>query len=120
MFGDIMSDAAAALTGSLGLLPSASLSSSGPGLFEPVHGSAPTLAGKDVANPLAMVFSASMMCRYGLDVPEVADLVESAVTRVLDKGYRTTDIQSEGTEVVSCSRMGELLMEEIKTPVGHA
>lgn len=117
MFGDILSDAAGALTGSLGMLPSASLSASGPGLFEPVHGSAPDIAGKDVANPLAMVLSAAMMCRYGLSLPKVADLLESAVQRVLEKGYRTGDIQSEGTQVVSCSKMGELLLEEIQMPV---
>jgi len=119
MFGDILSDAAAALTGSLGMLPSASLSSSGPGIFEPVHGSAPDIAGQDLANPLAMVLSCSMMCKYGLDLPEVGEVMESAVTRVLEKGYRTGDIHSEGTSKVSCSEIGQLLVEELEIPVGN-
>ena len=101
------------------MLPSASLSDSGPGVFEPVHGSAPTIAGQDVANPLAMVLSAAMMCKYGLNMPKAADAIESAVEGVLDKGYRTQDMQSDGTQVVSCSQMGKLLLEEIQAPVAQ-
>lgn len=114
IFGDILSDGAAALTGSLGLLPSASISSSGPGIFEPVHGSAPTIAGLDIANPIAMVLSASMMCKYGLNLPRISSMLESAVFRVLEKGYRTKDIFSENKEEVSCSEMGNKLLEEME------
>eukprot|EP00210_Caulerpa_lentillifera_P004187 g3993.t1 len=113
IFGDILSDGAAALTGSLGLLPSASISTSGPGIFEPVHGSAPTIAGLDVANPIAMVLSASMMCKYGLNLPQISSMLDSAVFGVLEKGYRTRDIISEGKEEVKCSQMGNLLLEEM-------
>lgn len=118
IFGDILSDAGAMLTGSLGMLPSASISSSGPGIFEPVHGSAPDIAGEDKANPLAMVLSAAMMCRYGLSCPAVADLLEEAVNHVLDSGYRTGDIMSEGCTQVSCSKMGELLKDFIAAKAG--
>jgi len=114
IFGDILSDGAAALTGSLGLLPSASISSTGPGIFEPVHGSAPTIAGLDVANPIAMVLSASMMCKYGLNLPHISSMLDSVVFQVLEKGYRTKDIFSKGKEEVSCSEMGNKLLEEMK------
>ncbi|MGB3189832.1 MAG: 3-isopropylmalate dehydrogenase [Limnoraphis sp.] len=109
LFGDILSDAAAMLTGSIGMLPSASLGESGPGVFEPVHGSAPDIAGQDKANPLAQVLSAAMMLRYGLDQPSAADKIEQAVLKVLDWGYRTGDIVSEGMKLVGCREMGEIL-----------
>lgn len=110
LFGDILSDAAAMLTGSIGMLPSASLGASGPGVFEPVHGSAPDIAGQDKANPIAQVLSAAMMLRYGLDEPAAADRIEQAVLKVLDAGYRTGDIMSEGMKAVGCQAMGEALL----------
>lgn len=110
LFGDILSDEAAMLTGSIGMLPSASLGASGPGVFEPVHGSAPDIAGQDKANPIAQVLSAAMMLRYGLDEPEAADRLEQAVMQVLDQGYRTGDIMSEGMKAVGCQAMGEALI----------
>ncbi|MEL7350652.1 MAG: 3-isopropylmalate dehydrogenase [Cyanobacteria bacterium P01_A01_bin.116] len=109
LFGDILSDAAAMLTGSIGMLPSASLGESGPGVFEPVHGSAPDIAGQDKANPLAQVLSAAMMLRYGLNVPAAADQIEQAVLTVLDQGYRTGDIMSEGMKAVGTKGMGAAL-----------
>ena len=113
LFGDILSDAAAMLTGSIGMLPSASLGESGPGVFEPVHGSAPDIAGQDLANPLAQVLSAAMMLRYGLDQPTAADKIERAVLTVLDWGYRTGDIMSEGMKRVGCREMGEILLKAL-------
>jgi 3-isopropylmalate dehydrogenase len=113
LFGDILSDIAAMLTGSIGMLPSASLGALGPGVFEPVHGSAPDIAGQDKANPLAMVLSAAMMLRYGLNQPEAADRIEAAVLQVLENGCRTTDIQSPGTTVLGCKAMGEALMNAL-------
>lgn len=110
LFGDILSDAAAMLTGSIGMLPSASLGASGPGVFEPVHGSAPDIAGQDKANPLAQVLSAAMMLRYGLNLAAAADKIEQAVDRVLDKGYRTGDIMSEGMKLVGCREIGDALL----------
>lgn len=110
LFGDILSDEAAMLTGSIGMLPSASLGASGPGVFEPVHGSAPDIAGQDKANPIAQVLSAAMMLRYGLDEPEASDRIEQAVMQVLDAGYRTGDIMSEGMKAVGCQAMGEALV----------
>jgi 3-isopropylmalate dehydrogenase len=111
LFGDILSDAAAMLTGSIGMLPSASLGASNPGLYEPVHGSAPDIAGQDKANPLAQVLSAAMMLRYGLNQPAAADKVEKAVLQVLEEGYRTGDIISPGMNLVGCSAMGEALIK---------
>ena len=112
LFGDILSDAAAMLTGSIGMLPSASLGEAGkPGVYEPVHGSAPDIAGQDKANPLAQVLSAAMMLRYGLNEPEAATDIENAVNQVLDKGYRTGDIMSEGMKQVGCKEMGEVLLK---------
>jgi 3-isopropylmalate dehydrogenase len=111
LFGDILSDAAAMLTGSIGMLPSASLGESGPGVFEPVHGSAPDIAGQDKANPLAQVLSAAMMLKYGLNQPEAADILEKAVLQVLDQGYRTGDIMSPGMQLVGCQAMGEALLK---------
>lgn len=111
LFGDILSDAAAMLTGSIGMLPSASLGAPGkPGVFEPVHGSAPDIADQDLANPLAQVLSAAMMLRYALDQPAAAAKVETAVTTVLDQDYRTSDIMSEGMTAVGCKGMGEALL----------
>jgi 3-isopropylmalate dehydrogenase len=156
IFGDILSDEASMLTGSLGMLPSASISEPGkPGIYEPVraggggggagsmgrrtrrtlpsrvllrvltkrcppsppppppqvHGSAPDIAGQDKANPLAMVLSAVMMCRYGLNLPAVADRLEAAVTAALDAGYRTGDIMQPGCTLVGCRQMGEVLLK---------
>ena len=118
MFGDILSDVAAMLTGSLGMLPSASLAASGKGLYEPVHGSAPDIAGQDRANPLAMVLSAAMLCRYSLDAPGAGAAIESAVGRVLDRGLRTADIAgaqaaTNGIELVGTRAMGEALLAEL-------
>ncbi|PSC69987.1 3-isopropylmalate dehydrogenase [Micractinium conductrix] len=114
IFGDILSDEASMLTGSLGMLPSASISEPGkPGIYEPVHGSAPDIAGQDKANPLAMVLSAAMMCRYGLNLPKVADRLEAAVTAALDAGYRTGDIMQPGCTLVGCRQMGEVLLNTV-------
>ncbi len=114
LFGDILSDAAAMLTGSIGMLPSASLGAAGtPGVFEPVHGSAPDIAGQDKANPLAQILSAAMMLRYGLNQPSAADRIEQAVLQVLDKGDRTGDIMSEGMNHLGCSAMGNSLIQAL-------
>lgn len=114
LFGDILSDAAAMLTGSIGMLPSASLGENKPGVFEPVHGSAPDIAGQDKANPLAQVLSAAMMLRYGLNQPAAADRIEQAVLRVLDKGDRTGDIMSEGMNLVGCRGMRDALIQALE------
>jgi len=114
LFGDILSDLAAVLTGSIGMLPSASLGQGGPGLFEPVHGSAPDIAGMDKANPLAQVLSAAMMLRYGLNQPQAATFIEEAVNSVLEAGYRTGDIMSPGMTLVGCQAMGELLIKTLE------
>jgi 3-isopropylmalate dehydrogenase len=114
LFGDILSDAAAMLTGSIGMLPSASLGEKGPGVFEPVHGSAPDIAGQDKANPLAEVLSAAMMLRYGLNQPTAADRIEQAVQQVLDKGDRTGDIMSPGLNLLGCRAMGDALIQALK------
>ena len=113
MFGDILSDAAAMLTGSIGMLPSASLDANSKGLYEPIHGSAPDIAGKDVANPLATILSVAMMLRYSLDYATLADDIENAVGRVLDKGLRTTDIMAEGCRQVGTVEMGEAVLGEL-------
>ena len=114
LFGDILSDAAAMLTGSIGMLPSASLGASGAaGVFEPVHGSAPDIAGLDLANPLAQVLSVAMMLRYGLNQPTGADRIEQAVLQVLDKGDRTGDIMSEGMNQLGCRVMGDALIQTL-------
>ena len=110
MFGDILSDEAAMLTGSIGMLPSASLDKHNKGLYEPSHGSAPDIAGKGVANPLATILSASMMLRYSLNQPEAADRIESAVKAVLSAGLRTGDIWSEGTQRVGTREMGDAVV----------
>ena len=113
LFGDILSDISAMLTGSIGMLPSASLGSEGPGLYEPVHGSAPDLAGQDKANPMAMVLSAAMMLRTGLKQNAAADDLEQAVDRVLAAGFRTGDLMSEGCTSLGCQAMGEELLKTL-------
>jgi len=110
MFGDILSDAAAMLTGSIGMLPSASLNEKGQGMYEPIHGSAPDIAGKGVANPLATILSVAMMLRYSLDEPVMADRIEAAVNSVLDQDLRTPDIMSEGMTEVNCTGMGDAVI----------
>jgi len=111
MFGDILSDAAAMLTGSIGMLPSASLSVTGKGMYEPIHGSAPTIAGQDIANPLATILSVAMMLRYSLSEPAAAERIESAVSAVLDQGLRTADILSAGMRRVGTAEMGDAVVE---------
>ena len=113
MFGDILSDVAAMLTGSLGMLPSASLAASGTGLYEPVHGTAPDIAGQDLANPLATILSVGMMFRYSLDLPEAADRIDNAVAKVLEQGHRTADIAADGADAVGCQAMGKLVLEQL-------
>lgn len=114
MFGDILSDESSQITGSIGMLASASLGEGKCGLYEPIHGSAPDIAGQDKANPIATVLSAAMMCRFSLDIPEVADAIEKAVNTVLDEGYRTADIAGdEYKEILSCSGMTAKLLETI-------
>ena len=113
MFGDILSDEAAMLTGSIGMLPSASLDKAGKGLYEPSHGSAPDIAGKGVANPLATILSAAMMLRYSLDQPQAADRIESAVRAVLSSGLRTPDIWSPGTSKVGTREMGDAVVAAV-------
>ncbi len=118
LFGDLLSDCAAMLTGSLGMLPSASLGSENNGkrhgLFEPVHGSAPDIAGQDKANPIATILSLSMMLKYNLNKPELSDNIENAVQQVLSDGFRTGDIYTDDNQtLVSCSKMGDLIIERI-------
>ena len=110
LFGDILSDEAAMLTGSIGMLPSASLDKNNKGLYEPSHGSAPDIAGKGIANPLATILSAAMMLRYSLGMPEQADRVERAVQKVLSQGLRTADIYTEGTQKVTTVQMGDAVV----------
>ncbi|CAC9652689.1 3-isopropylmalate dehydrogenase [bacterium endosymbiont of Bathymodiolus sp. 5 South] len=113
LFGDVLSDCAAMLTGSIGMLPSASLNKEGFGMYEPIHGSAPDIAGKDIANPLATILSVAMMLRYSLNQENLADKIEAAVNRVLDQGYRTQDIAGDGNSVVGTSEMGDLVVEAL-------
>lgn len=113
MFGDILSDEASMVTGSIGMLSSASLNETKFGLYEPSHGSAPDIAGQNIANPIATVLSAAMMLRYSFDLSEEADAIENAVKKVLADGYRTVDIMSEGCTQVGCDKMGDLLAERI-------
>jgi 3-isopropylmalate dehydrogenase len=112
MFGDIISDEAAQLTGSLGMLPSASIGAAG-AIYEPVHGSAPDIAGKDIANPIASVLSLAMLFRFSLGLEKSADEVEEAIKNVLQRGYRTADIFEHGTTKVGCRDMGNIILEEI-------
>ena len=113
MFGDILSDEASMITGSIGMIPSSSLGASTCGLYEPIHGSAPDIAGQDIANPIGTILSAAMMLRYSFDLAAEADAIEAAVSRVLDAGYRTGDIFSPGCKKVGCSEMGKLILEQI-------
>ena len=113
MFGDILSDEAAMLTGSIGMLPSASLNDKKQGLYEPSHGSAPDIAGKGVANPLATILSAAMMLRFSLGQAEAADRIEAAVKAVLAQGLRTPDIYSEGTTKVGTEQMGDAVVKAL-------
>ena len=113
MFGDILSDEASMLTGSIGMMPSASLSSGTLGMYEPIHGSAPDIAGQDLANPIGTILSAAMMLRYSFDMPAEADAIEAAVNAVLDAGLRTADIWQEGFEKVGCAAMGDAVVEAL-------
>ena len=114
LFGDILSDCAAMLTGSIGMLPSASLNEKNYGMYEPIHGSAPDIAGKDIANPLATILSVSMMLRYSLNQAPLADKINAAVNVVLDQGYRTKDISAEGDTIVGTEAMGDLIVDAIE------
>ena len=114
LFGDILSDEASCITGSIGMLPSASLSLSSRGMYEPIHGSAPDIAGKNLANPIATILSAAMMLRYSFNLPAEAKAIEDAVGRVLDAGFRTADIAKPGDEYMTCSDMGRAICAEIK------
>lgn len=115
IFGDILSDAAAMLTGSIGMLPSASLNKSGVGMYEPIHGSAPDIAGKGIANPLATILSVAMLLRYSLNQPELAARVEAAVKKVLAQGFRTGDIYTEGCEKVGTAAMGDAVVAALRS-----
>ncbi|MDX2272670.1 MAG: 3-isopropylmalate dehydrogenase [Cyanobacteriota bacterium] len=117
LFGDILSDEAAMLTGSIGMLPSASLGSSGAAVYEPVHGSAPDIAGQDKANPIAQVLSGAMLLRYSLNQPAAAQAIEQAVEAVLAAGYRTGDIMSEGMQLVGCQEMGDKILAALEEVV---
>ena len=114
LFGDILSDCAAMLTGSIGMLPSASLNKNNYGMYEPIHGSAPDIAGKDIANPLATILSVSMMLRYSLNQAPLADKINAAVNVVLDQGYRTKDIAAVGDKIVGTEEMGDLIVDAIE------
>lgn len=113
MFGDILSDEASMITGSIGMIPSSSLGATSVGVYEPIHGSAPDIAGKNIVNPMACILSAAMMFRYSFDMPEEADTIEKAVGAVLDKGYRTADNQSEGCTVLGTIEITDKILEEV-------
>lgn len=113
LFGDILSDESAAIAGSLGMMPSASLGSTSAGLYEPIHGSAPDIAGRDIANPLGTILSAAMLLRHSLGLETEAASIEAAVSKVLNAGYRTGDIFSEGCQRVGCAKMGDLVVEAL-------
>lgn len=117
MFGDILSDAASMLTGSIGMLPSASLDANGKGMYEPIHGSAPDIAGKGIANPLATILSAAMMLRYTFNQVEAADRIEKAVNAALDAKVRTADIYSEGMQKIGTAQMGDAVVSALKSEV---
>ncbi|MBE6872150.1 MAG: 3-isopropylmalate dehydrogenase [Ruminococcaceae bacterium] len=114
MFGDILSDEASMITGSIGMIPSSSLGASSCGLYEPIHGSAPDIAGKDIANPIGTILSAAMMLRFSFDMPNEADAIEKAVSDYLDAGYRTADIMGEGMTLVGCKQCGKLIIDNLK------
>ena len=113
MFGDILSDEASMVTGSIGMLSIASLRDDKLGMYEPSHGSAPDIAGKNIANPIATILSAAMMLRYSFDMDQEAEAIERAIEKVLKDGYRTIDIMSDGQTKVSCSQMGDLIVERL-------
>lgn len=113
LFGDILSDEASEITGSIGMIPSSSLGDTSNGLYEHIHGSAPDIAGKDIVNPIACILSAGMMLRYSFGMKEEADDIENAVNTVLNKGYRTADIMQEGKMLVGTRAMGEAILKEI-------
>jgi len=114
MFGDILSDCAAMLTGSIGMLPSAALDAAGKGMYEPIHGSAPDIAGRNAANPLATILSLAMMLRYSFDEPVMAGRIEHAIHAVLDRGLRTADIHSPGDTLVGTSQMGDAVVQAMR------
>ena len=120
MFGDILSDEASMITGSIGMIPSSSLGATSRGLYEPIHGSAPDIAGMDIANPVGTILSAAMMLRYSFDMAKEAEAIENAVSSVLDEGYRTQDImpqdeeEAKGLKKVGCREMGRLITEKIR------
>ena len=113
MFGDILSDCATMLTGSIGMVPSASLDENGKGMYEPIHCSAPDIAGRNIANPIATILSVAMMLRYTFNRPLAADQIEKAVNTVLDQGFRTADIYSEGMIKVGTYEMGDAVVAEL-------
>ena len=113
MFGDILSDEASMITGSIGMIPSSSLGATSCGLYEPIHGSAPDIAGMDVANPIGTILSVAMMLRFSFDMPNEADCIENAVSAVLDDGFRTADIMSDGCKKVGCYEMGNLIISRM-------
>ncbi len=113
MFGDILSDEASMVTGSLGMLPSASIGSEAPGLYEPIHGSAPDIAGQDKANPIATILSVAMMCKYSLGLPRESEAIEAAVDKALADGWRTADIAKPGETAIGCKKMGEIIRGNI-------
>ena len=113
MFGDILSDEASMVTGSIGLLPSASIGDTAPGLYEPIHGSAPDIAGQDKANPIATILSVAMMFRYSFHLAAEADAVEAAVDAVLSEGWRTPDIAEPGVTPIGTRQMGDLICQHI-------
>ena len=114
MFGDILSDEASMITGSIGMIPSSSLGATSCGLYEPIHGSAPDIAGMDIANPIGTILSAAMMLRYSFDMAREAEAVENAVSAYLDAGYRTADIMSEGMKQIGCEKCGEIIVSYLK------
>jgi len=114
MFGDILSDEASMITGSIGMIPSSSLGATTCGLYEPIHGSAPDIAGKDLANPVGTILSAAMMLRFSFDMAKEADAIENAVSAYLDAGYRTADIMSEGQTLVGCKQCGQLIIQNLR------
>jgi len=114
LFGDVLSDCAAMLTGSIGMLPSASLNKDNYGMYEPIHGSAPDIAGQDLANPLATILSVAMMLRYSLNQADLAEKIESAINTVLDQGYRTGDIAADGDTIVGTESMGDLVVSALE------
>lgn len=114
MFGDILSDEASMITGSIGMIPSSSLGATDCGLYEPIHGSAPDIAGKDIANPVGTILSAAMMLRFSFNMPKEADAIEAAASAYLDAGYRTADIMSEGMTQVGCRQCGDIIVSCLK------